>query len=368
LIFPHPLTHDYYPYHVPLVGLADPRAIIPLILYLAMAAFAVLKFRKGNVASWSILFFLATFSVVSNFFFPIGTFMNERFMYMPSVGFCLVLAWILTRKVPVWLGARSFFSRAIPVGIAAVFVLGFSLKTFARVPDWKDDVSLSWAGVRVSTGSARSNCFMGYYIYEAALEEPDDARKQELLDEATFYLDRSLKIYPTYRDALNVYAGVLSSRYDLDGKIDALLDGFFQILTSNRPTQFDNFLNWLNYRQEHQEELANFYFRVGYEHYFQKLKNDAEAARYLGFGYRVAPDNMLILEALGDVWLARGNADNTLRTRRDAHMALKYAGEGIELDPAYGRFYEIAAEAYERLGDPTNADLMRRRAPRTNSP
>jgi tetratricopeptide (TPR) repeat protein len=209
---------------------------------------------------------------------------------------------------------------------------------------------------------------MGYYIYEAALEEPDDARKQELLDEATFYLDRSLKIYPTYRDALNVYAGVLSSRYDLDGKIDALLDGFFQILTSNRPTQFDNFLNWLNYRQEHQEELANFYFRVGYEHYFQKLKNDAEAARYLGFGYRVAPDNMLILEALGDVWLARGNADNTLRTRRDAHMALKYAGEGIELDPAYRRFYEIAAEAYERLGDPTNADLMRRRAPRTNSP
>ena len=368
LIFPHPLTHDYYPYHVPLVGLADPRAMIPLILYLAMAAFAVLKFRKGNIASWSILFFLATFSVVSNLFFPIGTFMNERFMYMPSVGFCLVLAWILTRKMPIWLGARPFLSKAIPVGIAAVFALGFGLKTLARVPDWKDDDSLNRAGVKVSTGSARSNCFMGYSLYEVALEEPDDARKREILDEAAFYLDRSLKIYPTYRDALNVYAGVLSSRYELDGKIDVLLDGFYQILTNNKPLQFDEFLNWLNYRQEHQEELANFYFKVGYEYYFQTLKDGSEAEKYLGFGYRVAPDNVSILEALGNFWLARGDADNGLRARRDAYVALKYAEEGIGFDPAYGRFYEIAAEAYEKLGDTTNAELMRQRAPRTSSP
>jgi tetratricopeptide (TPR) repeat protein len=368
LIFPHPLTHDYYPYHVPLVGLADPRAIIPLILYLAMAAFAVLKFRKWNIASRAILFFLATFSIVSNLFFPMGTFMNERFMYMPSVGFCLVLAWILTRKMPVWLGARPFLSRAIPVGIAAVFVLGFSLKTFARVPDWKDADSLNRAGVKVSTGSARSNCFMGYSLYKASLEEQDDARKQELLDEAEFYLDRSLKIYPSYRDALNVYAGVLSSRYLLDGEIDALLDGFFQILTNNKPPHVDDILNWLNDQERHQEELANFYFRAGYEYYFQKLKNDAEAEKYLGFGYRVAPDNVLILEALGNFWLVRGDAHDTLKARRDVYMALKYAEEGIGFDPAYGKFYEIAAEAYEKLGDPANANLMRQQASQLNLP
>jgi hypothetical protein len=368
LIFPHPLTHDYYPYQVPLVGFADLRAIIPLTLYLAMTVFAVLKFRRGNIASWSILFFMATFSVVSNLFFPIGTFMNERFMYMPSVGFCLILAWILTRKIPAWLDARPFLSRAVPVGIAAVFVLGFSLKTFARVPDWEDDNSLNRAGVRVSTGSARSNCFMGYTLYGASLEEQDDARKQEILDEAVFYLDRSLKIYPAYRDALNVYAGVLSSRYLLDGKIDVLLDGFFQILTKNKPPQVDNFLNWLNYQESHQEELANFYFRTGYEYYFRQLKNDAEAEKYLGFGYRVAPDSVLILEALGDFWLAHGDADNGLKARRDAFKALKYVEEGIDLDPAHGTFYEMAAEAYEKLGDPANAYLMRQQASQLNSP
>jgi len=209
---------------------------------------------------------------------------------------------------------------------------------------------------------------MGYSLYGASLEEQDHARKQEILDEAAFYLHRSLKIYPTYRDALNVYAGVLSSRYLLDGKIDVLLDGFFQILTNNKPPQVDDFLNWLNYQERHQEELANFYFRTGYEYYFQQQKNDAEAEKYLAFGYRVAPDSVLILEALGNFWLAHGDADNGLKARRDAFKALKYVEEGIELDPAHGTFYEMAAEAYEKLGDPANADLMRQQASPLNSP
>jgi tetratricopeptide (TPR) repeat protein len=368
LFFPHPLTHDYYPYHVPLVGFADLRAIIPLVLYLAMAAFALLKFRKGNIASWSILFFLATFSVVSNLFFPIGTFMNERFMYMPSVGFCLFLAWILTRRLPVWLEARPSLSRVVPVGIAVAFALGFSLKTFARVPDWESDMSLNRAGAKISTGSARINCYMGYSLYEVALGERDEARKQEILDEAAFYLDRSLKIYPSYRDALNVYAGVLSSRYMLDGEIDPLLDGFFRILTKNKPPHVDEFLYWLNEQGRHQEELADFYLRAGNEYYFKTLKNDAEAKKYLEFGYHVAPDNLSILEALGDFWLARGNASNTLKARRDAYEVLKYAEEGIEFDPTHGKFYEIAAEAYQKLGEPAKANLMRQQASQLNSP
>jgi len=368
LIFPHPLTHDYYPYHIPLVGLADLRAIVPLILYLAMAAYAVLNLRRGNIASWSILFFLATFSIVSNLFFPIGTFMNERFMYAPSVGFCLVFAWILTCKIPARPSARSFWSRAVPVGVAALFALGFSVKTLARVPDWKDEASLNRAAVAVSTNSARSNCFMGYSLYLASVEEPDAASKQELLDQAVSYLDRSLEIYPSYRDALNVYAGVLSSRYLLDDEIDALLDGFFQIIRSNKPPHVDEFLIWLNEQGRHQEELAKFYLETGYDYYHQKLGDDAEAEKYLGFGYRVAPENASILEALGNFWLATENEPGTLKARRDAFLALRYAEEGIRIDPAHGAFYRMAASAYEKLGDRDNAERMRQQASQGKPP
>jgi hypothetical protein len=47
---------------------------------------------------------------------------------------------------------------------------------------------------------------------------------------------------------------------------------------------------------------------------------------------------------------------------------LKYAEEGIGFDPAYEKFYEIAAEAYEKLGDSANANLMRQQASQLNLP
>ena len=57
-----------------------------------------------------------------------------------------------------------------------------------------------------------------------------------------------------------------------------------------------------------------------------------------------------------------------MKARRDAYKALKYVEEGIGFDPAYGKFYEIAAEAYEKLGDPAKANRMRQQAPQVNLP
>ncbi|HXV36088.1 MAG TPA: DUF1736 domain-containing protein, partial [Myxococcota bacterium] len=126
LLFPHPLTHDYYPYQIPLVGIADARAIAPLVAFLAMLAGGVALLRGRGIAAWSLLYFLATFSIVSNLFFSVGTFMNERFLFMPSVGFCLLLAWILLSKLPGWLGAWPRLARRAPLAIAALFALGFA--------------------------------------------------------------------------------------------------------------------------------------------------------------------------------------------------------------------------------------------------
>ncbi|MEO6760173.1 MAG: glycosyltransferase family 39 protein, partial [Saprospiraceae bacterium] len=68
LFIPHPLTHDYYPYHVPKVGWSDWRALVSLALYLGMAVWAVLNLKKRSVIAWGILYFLLTLSIVSNLF------------------------------------------------------------------------------------------------------------------------------------------------------------------------------------------------------------------------------------------------------------------------------------------------------------
>jgi len=100
LIFPHPLTWDYYPYHIPLVALTDIRALGSLLLYLALGVWALFGFYSRSVYSFAILLFMAALSPVSNLFFAVGTFMSERFVYISSIGFLLAVSYYFFNQFP----------------------------------------------------------------------------------------------------------------------------------------------------------------------------------------------------------------------------------------------------------------------------
>ncbi|MBK8555111.1 MAG: glycosyltransferase family 39 protein [Lewinellaceae bacterium] len=172
LFVPHPLTHDYYPYHVPKVSWSDWRAIGSFVLYAGMGVWAVLNLNKRKVPAYAILYFLLTLSIVSNIFVSVGTFMNDRFLYMPSVAYCIVVAWFLTRQLPNWLKEQSDKPYILGVGIAALMLGVYGYWSYQRVPDWKDALSLNTSAVRVSPNSARANLFYATAVYENLYQKP----------------------------------------------------------------------------------------------------------------------------------------------------------------------------------------------------
>jgi len=95
LLFPHPLSHDYYPRAVEIMNFSNWQVILSLLTYFGMLAGALYFWKKDKFISFGILFFLVTLSIVSNVVFPIGTNMSERFMFMPSLGLLLVIARLL---------------------------------------------------------------------------------------------------------------------------------------------------------------------------------------------------------------------------------------------------------------------------------
>ncbi len=261
LFFPHPLTHDYYPYQIPIINWSDLRAFLPLVFYAGIIVYALVFFRKKTIASFCILYFIITLSIASNIVFPIGTFMNERFLYMPSLAFCILAAYWFAVKIPGWIKNESL-KRAVSFGLIAVVIAGFSVKTITRVPAWKDSLSLDRAAVRVSTNSARANSFMGYGLYRKGLEAKTAEEQLKLFDEAAPYVDRALSIYPEYPDALTAKAGLLTGYYQNDRNLDKLLDGFFKIQMT-RPMPFvDEYLNYLE-RVGERHNLIPFYQKLG---------------------------------------------------------------------------------------------------------
>ncbi|HXH17450.1 MAG TPA: hypothetical protein VNJ07_00075 [Chitinophagales bacterium] len=260
LFFPHPLTHDYYPYQIPLITWDDARAFIPLIFYFIITGYALIFFQKKTIASYCILYFLSTLSIASNIAFNIGTFMNERFLYMPSLGFCILVAYWLTVKIPS-LFKNNSIKTTVAWGAPLLLTVAFSAKTMSRVPDWKDILTLDRAAVKISANSARINCFYGYDLYKEA-QKAAGAEQMKLVDEAMFYIDRALKIYPTYPDALNAKAGLLALRYQNDHDLDKLLEGFYKIQTTGLTPFIDEYLDFLE-RTEGKSKLVPFYQRLG---------------------------------------------------------------------------------------------------------
>lgn len=260
LFYPHPLTHDYYPYHIPIINWNDARAIMPAVLYAALILYALIFLRKKTITSYCILYFIITLSIASNLAFNIGTFMNERFLYMPSLGFCVLVAHWFTEKIPSMMKSDTC-RKVLPLGLTVAAAAAFSAKTLLRVPDWKDYLTLDRAAVKVSVNSARINCFMGYDLYKEAQKAAGE-EQLKLIEEASYYVERALKIYPQYPDALNAKAGLLALRYQHDRDLDKLLSGFYTIQMTHLLPFVDEYLNYLE-RTEDPLRLVPFYQRLG---------------------------------------------------------------------------------------------------------
>ncbi len=222
LFFPHPLTYDYYPYHIHLVDFGNPWVIFSVLFHLALIIIAFATLKKNKVVSFALFFYFASFSLVSNVLFPVGTFMNERFMFMPSVAFALILAFYLLK-----------FFKAKPtvlITIVVLILLPYTGKTIVRNRDWKDDLTLFTHDVNISFDSAKSNTSAGGKLIEASKREKDTGKKQQMLEKALFYLHRAIKIHPRYSDALLL----LGNGFYEDGKqIDSTWYYYKKILLMN---------------------------------------------------------------------------------------------------------------------------------------
>jgi protein O-mannosyl-transferase len=203
LVFPHPLTYDYYPYQISLVGWGDWHAVAAVVLYTGLIVFAAVRVRKRDYAAFGVSLYLFTLSPVANIFFPVGTFLAERFLFAPSIGYCLLLTVMaigLYKRTPRWL---------MP---ALIIVLAgfFAAKTITRNSVWKDNFTLTTTDVKVSANSASANTAAADWLIIQQESITDSRLQQAMIDSAFLYLHRAIRIHPRYARA----HAILAENYD----------------------------------------------------------------------------------------------------------------------------------------------------------
>lgn len=303
-IFPHPLNHDYYPYAIPVLNWGDFRALGSLLLYLGLTVWAVRGIRRKSVTSYAILFYLATLSIVSNIVINLGTFMNERFIYMASVGLALLSAYLISEKLGKWKGKTGMIAAT---ALASILVLGYCFKTYNRVPDWESALTLNRSAVANGSNSARANSFMATALYNQG-RETSGSEKLSILQEAYKYAEKAVDIHPRYQNGNLMKAGIAAELYKNDRNEKLLLDRFAEVM-ANRPdvSYINEYLDYLEPRTKDLEYLKNWYIRTSLNEVLIQSRQPKWALHYLNRVYVMDNYDKQVLEALATVYNRLGD-------------------------------------------------------------
>ncbi|MBK9338009.1 MAG: hypothetical protein IPM98_16270 [Lewinellaceae bacterium] len=332
LVWPHPLTHDYYPYHVPKVDWADWRALASVALYIGMGVWATMNLRSRRVPAYAIAYWLVTLSIVSNLFVSVGTFMNERFAFMPSVAFGLLVGWLLAEKAPVWFKEQTNRPYLLGVGVLAIVVGVFGWLTIRRVPVWKDAMALNQSSIVTSPNSARSHCFYVTALYENVyLKTKDPELKKRMVDTMEYHINRSVEINPNYGSALVMKGAIAAARFEQDKQMDKLFHEFGILLekipnNSNFRPFFDEYMKYLATSGGNPNKINAFCYRMGYEYFFQEKQDLKNAVAVLEHGLPTLVENERVLNALSEVYTAAGNPQKAaeMKARAEASAQVLY--------------------------------------------
>ncbi|XP_063732645.1 protein O-mannosyl-transferase TMTC2 isoform X2 [Eleginops maclovinus] len=166
-----------------------------------------------NVVVFSLGLLAIPFLPATNLFFYVGFVIAERVLYIPSMGFCLLVA-VGMRSLYVRLRRKSF--RAMLVYCSATVVLLFSVKTVLRNRDWQNEEMLYKSGIYVNPAKAWGN--LGNVLKsQGEMEEAEQAYRNALyyrsnMADMLYNLGLLLQESNKFSEALHYYKLAIGSR------------------------------------------------------------------------------------------------------------------------------------------------------------
>ena len=353
LFIPYPLIADGSYNHFKAINITDWKFLLSIAVLGSALIYSFIAIKKKELASFGILFFFISASVTSNIFILIGTNYGERLMYIPSLGFCFVIAYIITKIFKSDLSDRifnswsSFFnSYKLPIIASAIIAIVFSFQTYARSMEWKDNYTLYSTDVKKTPDSAHMLFYLANHIttdeYFAALPDSNAIYAAEKL--GVDYLTKAINVYPEYADGYQRRAYIYKQMHkDSLSEIDYLKSLQYN---STNPVTNNNY-GFLLFNQNRFEESKKFFeIAVRYNpNYAHALNNLASTYGVFGQG-----ETQAIATDPANAEKHKENARNNFQT------AIGYFLRSIDVDPEFAEPYWLAAVTYRNIGDIQNAE------------
>lgn len=159
LVFPLHLSADYSPDFLSGVPVTSLKALFGAAIVVGLVAVGVRARKKMPEITFAFMWLGGTLLIVSNVLVPSALLLAERSLYLPSVGFVLLLGWIAEGSA-----ARNRLAGTVVVVLVLVAGMG---RTLHRIPVWKSASVFFPQLVRDAPGSFRGMWVAGALAFEA---------------------------------------------------------------------------------------------------------------------------------------------------------------------------------------------------------
>lgn len=378
LVFPLTLNADYSHNAFPVsTSLGDPRGLLAGLL-LAGTGYGLLRLlRRNRWAAFGGLWFFITLLPVSQII-PHHELLAEHFLYLPSIGFCMIAGYAVERGLTI----RRYAVTVAAVSATVLAVL--AVRTVVRNRDWADELTLWTKTVQTAPQSSRARLNLAQSLkgkgrFQEAIEqfqaysviEPSSASGE-------IGMGDTYRLMGRYSDAVERFEKALELGPSSATPIVGLAQTYAAMGEVNKAAELSSrvlgaqFNNDQSYRQ-----LGDAYSGAGLH---------AQAVEAYKKGLELNPYNGPLHYALGKAYTALGQLERAVAAYQEAvklmprsptfrnslaalyletgqlEAATRTLQEALQLDPDYAEAHNNLGIAYHRLGRTSEAKAEFERA------
>ncbi|XP_033101589.1 protein O-mannosyl-transferase TMTC3-like [Anneissia japonica] len=335
LLCPSKLCCDWTMGTIPLVeSFHDPRNLATVLFIFILGSLVLYVVVNSNHLSKQVIMCLAflvlPFIPASNLFFPVGFVVAERILYMPSMGFCMLVA------LAFQLVNENFGAKRQVFAVLSLLLLAYGSKTFRRNYDWQSEYTLFASGLKVNTQNAKLWNNVGHsleseerheealhYFLQASRVQPDDTGAWINVGRAYKNIQEYEKAEDAYRHAITLMPTVVPGKMYTTRIAPSYLNAYINLanLIKNNNTRLEEADTLFQRVITMRPDLTTAYINRG--DVLLRLNRSFDAEQSFRTALEHDHDNADIHYNLGVIYLDRG----------ELREAFQYFNKALELNP-----------------------------------
>ncbi len=297
----------------PVHSLADPRFLGALLFLALVLSLILLGLRRAPAAAFAAVWVFLTLLPVFNIRGVGANVFSERYLYIPSLGFCIAIAWLAHQGLKFLPEGIRSSSGLVALSLVSIF---FTVQTVRRNREWKDEFSLFFSAVAESPQSAQMRTSLAQSYLRKGM--PAEAEKQY---HEAIRVGRD-RVPPDKEQIANAYGGlggIYVGRQEYAKALEAVETGL-------KIGEFD---------------MKGSAYGIALLH----LGRIQEGADALYEYHQLNPNDEIALDAMGVIALSQ----------RDYEKAVQYLQRAVKIMPDFGSARNNLGRTYLEMGKPAEA-------------